>query len=111
MAKSVVRIVDCDRIPFCILRFFFLQHCEDPAPLIIRTPLLSSRRTNVPFRIDVRLEKRWTFTSAAWIAVAFEWFNAAVAKEARDIEFVDGALRVKYESALTVPSLGLEGGF
>jgi hypothetical protein len=64
------------------------------------------------FRVDTRLEKRWTFASGAWIGVNFEWFNVAVAKEAYDIEVgPTGALRPRYQPALTIPSLGLEAGF
>jgi hypothetical protein len=64
------------------------------------------------FRVDTRLEKRWTFASGAWIGANFEWFNVAVAKEAYDIELAPtGALRPRYQPALTIPSLGLEAGF
>jgi TonB family protein len=72
------------------------------------------RRGRLPdfFRLDTRLEKRWTFSSGSWIGVNFEWFNATVSKEAYDVEVADnGTLRPRYQPALTIPSVGLEAGF
>lgn len=64
------------------------------------------------FRLDTRLEKRWTFASGAWIGANFEWFNVTLSKEAYDIEQgAEGVLRPRYQPALTIPSVGLEAGF
>jgi hypothetical protein len=66
-----------------------------------------------PFvRVDTRFEKRWTFQSGAWLALTFEWFNALLASETTDVEWspVSG-LQKETRSPLTLPSVGIEGGY
>jgi hypothetical protein len=91
--------------------------CSDSVciPISSRAPLETadySGRLSAFMRVDVRLEKRWTFASGAWIAGTFEWFNALLAKEASGVERVDdGELREISEDPLTLPSIGIEAGY
>lgn len=65
------------------------------------------------FRLDVRVEKRFRFQSGAWLAVAFEWFNALLASETQD-RYWDprlGGVRTQTRSPLTLPSIGIEAGY
>lgn len=54
------------------------------------------------YRIDLRLEKRWQLSQRTWLAVVAEVMNATLHKEvvlSREI------------GPVTIPSIGLEGGF
>ena len=62
-------------------------------------------------RLDVRIEKRWTFTSGAWLATTVEWFNATLSREPDHFEPSPAGLVVVRRSALTLPSVGIEGGY
>jgi hypothetical protein len=66
-----------------------------------------------PFsRVDLRFEKRWTFTSGSWIAGTFEWFNALLSREAEYAEWnPQTGVTVFRRSPLTIPSVGVEAGF
>lgn len=54
------------------------------------------------YRIDVRLEKRWQLTENAWLSFVAEMLNATLHKET--ISGVE-------VGPVSIPSLGLEGGF
>jgi TonB family protein len=54
------------------------------------------------YRIDARLEKRWTFGSSTWLSVVLEMLNATLRKEILNGEEI---------GPISVPSIGLEGGF
>jgi TonB family protein len=54
------------------------------------------------FRVDLRLEKRWPVGRAGWASFVFEMLNATLNKE------LVGADRL---GPISVPSVGLEGGF
>jgi hypothetical protein len=64
-------------------------------------------------RADLRLEKRWELTDGRWLAATFEWFNAGVARERDGMAWSpqQGGLRFTSNSPLTLPSIGVEGGF
>jgi TonB family protein len=64
------------------------------------------------YRLDVRLEKRWQLTDTRWMAFTIEWFNATLSKEAVSYT-CDARGRCGYDTIgpVTIPSLGLEGGF
>jgi TonB family protein len=70
-------------------------------------------RVNGFFRLDVRFEKRWRFTSGSFIAATFEWFNALVASETMDKywDAAQGGIRTQTRSPLTLPSIGIEAGY
>jgi hypothetical protein len=54
------------------------------------------------FRIDARLEKRWTFGGSRFVSLAFEWLNASMQKET-----VNGSAI----GPITIPTLAFEGAF
>jgi hypothetical protein len=54
------------------------------------------------YRLDLRLEKRWNITRTAWISFVMEMLNATFHKETiGDTEI----------GPVTIPSIGVEGGF
>ena len=73
------------------------------------------------YRIDWRLEKRWNTSETSWVSLVFEWFNTTLRKEPTDLSCRYGtAARGGYELAscsveeigpITIPSVGVEGGF
>ncbi len=54
------------------------------------------------FRLDVRLEKRWILGRTTWISFVAEVLNATLSKEQFGQEEI---------GPITIPSLGVEGGF
>lgn len=78
-----------------------------PRPYIVRGRLPSF------YRADLRLEKRWDIGLTGWLAVALEWFNATLSKERTFIDWSPEAGDLVYadRDPLTLPSLGIEGGF
>jgi TonB family protein len=76
---------------------------DDPrpgAPLPPRTP--SAEREPPFYRIDVRLEKRWTVGRADWVSLVIEFLNATLHRETL------GGDRI---GPISVPSVGVEAGF
>jgi hypothetical protein len=59
-------------------------------------------RDPIFYRIDLRLEKRWVLSKSAWIAFVAELMNATLNTETVLGEEI---------GPVTIPSLGLEGGF
>ncbi|HVJ18909.1 MAG TPA: hypothetical protein VM686_25990, partial [Polyangiaceae bacterium] len=64
------------------------------------------------FRLDVRFEKRWRFSSGAWVAGVFEWYNALLAEETLG-RYWDPVAGLTYDtrSPITLPSVGIEAGY
>jgi hypothetical protein len=64
------------------------------------------------FRLDLRLEKRWSFDKGRWLSFTAEVLNATGGKETTQYEctFVDGCAPEEL-GPIVIPSLGLEGGF
>ncbi len=54
------------------------------------------------YRIDLRLEKKWTLGETTWLAFVVEMLNATLNKE---------TIRGEEIGPVSIPSLGLEGGF
>jgi TonB family protein len=54
------------------------------------------------FRVDARIEKRWPLGQKAFLALVFEWLNASLQRE---------VIGGEPTGPITVPSVGLEGGF
>lgn len=54
------------------------------------------------FRLDLRLEKRWALGGSTWLSFVAEVLNATLSKESFGDEEI---------GPVTIPSLGLEGGF
>jgi hypothetical protein len=70
--------------------------------LLAPPPTLSPDRDPSFYRIDVRVEKRWTFGERYWLAFVIEMLNATFHKET-----VQGT----EIGPVTIPSIGIEGGF
>jgi TonB family protein len=63
------------------------------------------------FRLDARVEKRWTFKSGAFITGTLEWFNALISDEVDGVVYTPQGLVYQRQSALTLPSIGVEVGY
>jgi len=70
--------------------------------LINPPPAEHPARDSSFYRLDVRLEKRWTLSERAWISLVFEVLNTTLHKETFGDEEI---------GPVTIPSLGLEAGF
>jgi hypothetical protein len=64
------------------------------------------------FRLDVRVEKRWQLGRTGWLSVVFEALNATLNKEFLPTSCDNYSSCEPYEvGPVSIPSLGLEGGF
>jgi len=64
------------------------------------------------YRLDARLEKRWSLGGDAWISGTLECFNALDKAEPINVHYSQQAgLGVVTQSAIILPSVGVEGGF
>jgi hypothetical protein len=63
------------------------------------------------FRVDLRLEKRWQLGERTWISVVAEWMNATLSKESVATTCTLQGCQTQEIGPVTIPSLGLEGGF
>lgn len=70
-----------------------------------------ARRLPPFFRLDLRLEKRWQLSPKSWIALVAEWMNATLAKEAVTTRCTLAGCEARTIGPVTIPSLGVEGGF
>ena len=80
-----------------------------------KAPNPSDDSTRLPsfFRVDARLEKRWNMTpdGKRWISAVAEWMNASLSKEAVATTCTLNGCESQLIGPVTIPSLGLEGGF
>jgi hypothetical protein len=76
-------------------------------------PTSSDTPSRLPafFRVDLRLEKRWMLGKKAWISGVFEWMNATLTKEAVGTTCTLQGCTVTTIGPVTIPSIGVEGGF
>jgi hypothetical protein len=63
------------------------------------------------FRVDLRLEKRWDLGKKWWISFVAEWMNATLSKEAISTTCNLQGCQAQEIGPVTIPSLGVEGGF
>ncbi len=83
-----------------------------PANEVLDRPFIVRGRLPDFYRADVRFEKRWELGTTGWFALTFEWFNATFSKETTTVRWAPaGGLEYPGREPLTVPSLGIEGGF
>jgi len=68
-------------------------------------------RLNPFFRLDLRLEKRWNLGKTTWLSVVAEWMNATLSKEEVATTCTLRGCEAQKVGPVTIPSLGLEGGF
>jgi hypothetical protein len=74
-------------------------------------PTDDSTRLPSFFRVDLRLEKRWQLGEKAWISAIAEWMNATFSKEAVATQCTLQGCTAQTVGPITIPSLGIEGGF
>ena len=63
------------------------------------------------FRVDLRLEKRWQLNSHSYLSFIAEWMNATLSKEAISTTCTLQGCETRTIGPITIPSLGIEGGF
>jgi hypothetical protein len=71
----------------------------------------SSTRLSPFFRLDLRLEKRWQLDRKRWISAVAEWMNATLSKESIGTSCTLSGCQETRIGPVTIPSLGIEGGF
>jgi hypothetical protein len=86
-------------------------------------PPLNQERFPDFYRIDARVEKNWRVGAKGRISVVFEWLNVTLRKEATSVSCGVGATTIEqalaaanncqfeYIGPVTIPSIGVEGGF
>jgi hypothetical protein len=74
-------------------------------------PTDSSTRLPSFFRVDLRLEKRWQLGEKTWISFVAEWMNATLSTEAISTSCTLQGCTPQTIGPVTIPSLGVEGGF
>ena len=62
-------------------------------------------------RLDLRLEKRWQLRGNTWFSIVAEWMNATLSKEAVSTRCTLAGCEAQTIGPITIPSLGVEGGF
>lgn len=63
------------------------------------------------YRVDARLEKKWTIGKSSWLSLVLEVQNATLSKETVGRECnANGVCTDTEIGPVTIPSLGLEGG-
>lgn len=78
-----------------------------------QVPVLATPPGNLPvfWRLDGRLEKKWTFWGGQWLTASLECFNIFDRGEPTGDQYVPGhGIQVLYQSPIILPSVGLEGG-
>ena len=63
------------------------------------------------FRLDLRLEKRWQIGQTGWLSLVLEGLNATASKETLAITCDPIGCKTEDIGPVTIPSLGVEGGF
>lgn len=73
-------------------------------------PTNDDTRLSPFFRVDLRLEKRWSFKTW-WISFVAEWMNATLTKEQVSTTCTLAGCTAQEIGPVTIPSIGAEGGF
>jgi TonB family protein len=68
-------------------------------------------RTPPFYRLDVRAEKRWAFAGGGYLALVAEVLNTTLNREVLDQSCNAYACERTYAAPVTIPNLGVEGGF
>jgi TonB family protein len=63
------------------------------------------------YRLDLRLEKRWTFGETTWLSLVFEMLNATLHKETFGYDCSSTGCQSAEIGPVTFPSIGVEAGF
>jgi hypothetical protein len=85
-------------------------------PITTIAPTLGDRIVQTgrlpPFgRLDVRLEKRWSIKKSGWISLVIEVENATLDKETLAESCQLFVCTQEKIGPVTIPSIGIEGGF
>jgi len=81
---------------------------QGPAPGFV--PIVLDERLPPFFRLDARLEKKWTVGAHSWLSLVLEVQNATLSKEVVGRDCNEGPCVDSTIGPVTIPSLGLEGG-
>ncbi len=81
---------------------------KGPFPSFV--PIIHDDRLPPFYRLDVRLEKKWTLSRRAWLSLVLEVQNATLNKETVGRDCDRGFCEDSTLGPVTLPSLGLEGG-
>jgi hypothetical protein len=68
-------------------------------------------RLDAFYRLDLRLEKRWTIGAETWLSLTFELLNALFQRETLNANCSAGTCTPVQIGPITLPSIGLEAGF
>ena len=71
----------------------------------------SSTRLPPFFKLDLRVEKRWQLGPRAHFSFVAEWMNATLSKEAVSTTCTLRGCETQTIGPITIPSIGIEGGF
>ncbi len=71
----------------------------------------SATRLDPFFRLDFRLEKRWQLGRRNWVSFVAEWMNATLSKESVGTSCTLQGCQETKIGPVTIPSIGVEGGF
>jgi TonB family protein len=63
------------------------------------------------FKLDLRVEKRWQLGPRAYFSFVAEWMNATLSKEAVATTCTLQGCETRTIGPITIPSVGIEGGF
>jgi TonB family protein len=63
------------------------------------------------FRLDLRIEKRWQLGRRKWVSFVAEWMNATLTKESIGTSCTLSGCQETKIGPVTIPSIGVEGGF
>jgi TonB family protein len=81
-------------------------------PFVPLAPELQGDSRLAPFfRIDARIEKRWSIGKRAWISLVLEMLNATLSKEQIALDCSNWTCKPQEIGPVSIPSLGVEGGF
>jgi hypothetical protein len=80
----------------------FTLYTGAPTLAVLGIHAASPMRDPLFYRIDLRIEKRWTFGPSRWFSIVAEGLNVTAHKE------IVGTQEI---GPIAIPSIGLEGGF
>lgn len=63
------------------------------------------------FRIDARIEKRWNMKNKRWLSLVIEMLNVTLNEEPTSASCSSEGCEQSYVGPVSVPSIGIEGGF
>jgi hypothetical protein len=65
------------------------------------------------YRVDARVDKRWSLGGGRWLSLVGEFFDATLSKEALDFrcQLLTGQCVAQLIGPVALPSVGVEGGF